>query len=146
MVHVKIMFGGLTEATRHSNHTMDVSSENYMNTIHDLIRHRLNIDEMLAIDILMQNPQHGPRALVRLSSPFCDNMELGTALMNFDENVHDDVILGRETLRITIQTRSGAYRSPVLQYVQNAPAPPPISAPRFVPAVSEQSMRHRPYI
>ena len=101
---------------------------------------------MLAIDIMMQNPQRGPRALVRLSSPFCDNMELGTALMNFDEDVHNEVIFGRDNLLVMIRTRSGPYMSPVLQHVQNVSAPPPIAAPHFVSAVSGQSMRNRPYI
>jgi len=63
MVHVRILFGDITPTARRSVHTIDVSSENYMHTIHELIRHRLNIDEMLAIDVLMPNPQSGSRGL-----------------------------------------------------------------------------------
>jgi len=122
---------------------MDVSSENYIHTIHDLIQHRLNIDEMIAFDYLMPNPQSGSRGLVRLSGIFHQDMELGTALMNFDEDVYNDVIIGRETLHITIRTRNSPYMSPVLQYVQNISAPPPISAPHFVSAVSEQAISHQ---
>lgn len=141
MVHVRILFGGLTEDTRRTMQTIDVSSENYMHTIHVLIRHSLNIDEMLAFDILIRNPQRGSRGLVRLSNLFCENMELGRVLKDFDDDVHDEVIFGRENLYITIRTRSGPYMSPVPQYVQNGPTPPHV-----FPAASEHLMNHRPYV
>ena len=100
---------------------------------------------MLVIEIMMRNPQSGSRGLVRLSSTFNENMELGTALMNFDEDVHNEVMFDCDDLHVMIGTRSRPYMSTVLQHVQNVSAPPPISAPYFASAVSGQSMSHRPY-
>ena len=143
MVHIKISFPGIATNARRSMHAMDVSSENYMYTIHDLIRHRLNIDELLTIDIWMQNPESGSRGLVRLSSTFNENMELGSVLMNFDEDVYNEVMFNREDLYVTIRAHNRLDMSPVLQ--QNIPAPLPISAPCLSSSVSRQSMSHRPY-
>ena len=143
MVHIKILFPGIATNARRSMHTMGVSSENYMYTIHDLIRHRLNIDELLTIDIWMQNPESGSRGLVQLSSTFNENTELGSVLMNFDEDVYNEVMFNREDLYVTIRAHNRLDMLPVLQ--QNIPAPLPISAPCLSSSVSRQSMSYRPY-
>jgi len=145
MVHVKIVFGGIGINDRRSMHQIDVSSENYMCTINDLIRHRLNINGMLAIDILMQNPQSGLRGLVQLNSRYSENMELGRLLMDFDEDVHSEVMIDREDLYVTIRTRSDSDMPPVVPHVQDVSVPLPISAAHFASAVSRQSMSHLPY-